>query len=330
MMDQLIAGFIPQLEEALAIGRVATLRPAGHPEHILVAGLGGSGIGADFVATFIRDECPLPFLVRKGYHVPAFVGPQTLAIASSYSGNTEETLLAYDQLKARGAHIICVASGGQLIDRATADGYDYVKVPAGSPSPRACLGYSLTVQLFILHKLGLIGDRTIHDLEASVALLRREAGQIREDAAALAARLHGKTAVIYCEDRLEPVAVRFRQQINENSKALCWHHVLPEMNHNELVGWTEKRDDLAVVFLRSGMEYGRNALRLDITRDIVGRYAGEIIQVDARGDSAIEQAMYLVHLADWTSWHLANLRGADALEVRVIDHLKAELGKVPL
>lgn len=328
-MNQLIERFMDQLAEGLEIGRNASIRPAAaNINHIYVAGLGGSGIGADFVASFIQDECRLPFLVRKGYHVPAFVGTNTLAIASSYSGNTEETLISYDQIKAKGARLLCVASGGKIIDKAKADGYDYIQVPSNWPSPRACLGYSVTAQLWTLHHLGYISDRAIQEVESSITLLRNESEDIKTQAKAIAGRLHHKIPIIYIEDRMEPVAVRLRQQINENSKALCWHHVVPEMNHNELVGWREKNDALAVLYLRNDDDYSRNAVRMDINKQIISQYAGDIIEVYSKGTTMIEKSMYLVHLGDWISWYLAELRGVDALEVKVIDFLKGELAKV--
>ena len=318
-----------QLDEALEIGRQATLRPVTEDIHnIYVAGLGGSGIGGDFVSSFIQDELKVPFIVRKGYSVPAFVGPNTLAIASSYSGNTEETLIAYDQMKAQGARIICIASGGKIIEKAKADGFDYVQVPSDWPSPRACLGYSLTAQLWVLHHLGFISKRAIDAVTSSVSLLRSESDHIKKYAEEIAAQLHHKIPVIYIEDRMEPVAVRLRQQINENSKALCWHHVVPEMNHNELVGWREKNDDLLVVYLRNEDDYSRNAVRMDINKEIISQYASGIIDIYSKGSNMIERSLYLVHLGDWVSWYLAELRGVDALEVKVIDFLKGELSKV--
>jgi len=329
MMDQLISRFMDQLEEAVEIGRKATIQPVSKDiTHVYVAGLGGSGIGADFVNAFIGDECRIPFIVKKGYHVPAFVGKNTLAIASSYSGNTEETLISYDQLKASGARIISVASGGKLIDKTKADGFEYVKVPSDWPSPRACLGYSLTVQLWVLQKAGLISDRCIIEIQSAVQLLRKEEADIKSIAEKTAKELHHHLPIIYAEDRMEPVAVRFRQQINENSKALCWHHVIPEMNHNELVGWREKNPNLAVVYFRNEDDYSRNALRMDINQTIIKEYAGKIIEIHSKGNTMIERALYLVHLGDWVSWYLAQLRGMDALEVKVIDFLKGELGKV--
>ena len=329
MMDQLISRFMDQLEEGLEIGRNASIRPAAsNIHHIYIAGLGGSGIGADFVASFIQDECKIPFLVRKGYHVPAFVGPDTLAIASSYSGNTEETLISYDQIKAKGARLICVASGGKIIEKAKADGNDYIQVPSNWPSPRACLGYSVTAQLWIMHHLGFVSDSAIKQIEASVGFLRNESPSIKEQAEAIANKLHRKIPIIYIEDRMEPVAVRLRQQINENSKALCWHHVVPEMNHNELVGWREKNDALTVLYLRNDDDYDRNAVRMEINKNIISQYAGEIVEVYSKGANMIEKSLYLVHLGDWISWYLAQLRGVDALEVKVIDYLKGELAKV--
>lgn len=329
MMNQLIARFLDQLEEGLAIGSKATIQPpSANISHIYVAGLGGSGIGADFVSSFVQDELKLPFLVRKGYHVPAFVGPDTLAIASSYSGNTEETLISYDQIKKQGARIICVASGGKIIERAKADGYDYIQVPGNWPSPRACLGYSVTAQLWTLHHLGFISDRTIKNVASAISLLRAEENDIKAQAEKIARQLYKKIPVIYIEDRMEPVAVRLRQQINENSKALCWHHVVPEMNHNELVGWTEKNEDLVVLYLRNDDDFSRNAVRMDINKKIIGQYASEIIEVYSKGANLVEKSLYLVHLGDWISWYLAELRGVDALEVNVIDFLKGELAKV--
>ena len=329
MMNQLIERFMDQLEEAMEIGRNASLSPAAHSiKNIYVAGLGGSGIGADFVGSFIQDELKLPFLVRKGYHVPVFVGSETLAIASSYSGNTEETLISYEQLKKQGAHIICIASGGKLIERAKADSIDYIQLPSDWPSPRACLGYSLLAQLWTLHHLGFISDRALQDINAAIKLLRAESANIKKQAEQIAARLHHRIPVIYIEDRMEPVAVRLRQQINENSKALCWHHVIPEMNHNELVGWREKNPNLVVLYLRNDDDYSRNALRMNINQAIIKNYVDDIIDVYSKGNSFVEKSLYLVHLGDWISWYLSQLRGVDALEVKVIDYLKGELGKV--
>jgi len=329
MMNQLIARFPEQLKEALEIGRAAKLNP--HTEeiqNIYVAGLGGSGIGADFVKEFTTSERKIPFTIGKGYTIPASVGKNTLAIASSYSGNTEETLSSFAQIEETGAKIVIVSSGGKLIAMAKEKGYDYIQVPGDWPSPRACLGFSLVQQLFVLNKLGIIGDSSIKSVERSIAMLESGMEEIKADAKEVATRLDKKIPIIYTTDRMESVAVRLRQQINENSKMLCWHHVIPEMNHNELVGWKDHKEEWAVVYLRNEDDYPRNAVRMDINKEIISKYADTIIEIFSKGNDLVERAMYLVHYGDWITWYLSELHGVDSIEVDVIDYLKGELGKL--
>ncbi|HLF64778.1 MAG TPA: bifunctional phosphoglucose/phosphomannose isomerase [Saprospiraceae bacterium] len=329
MMDQLISRFTEQLEEALEIGKNASIHPLSSPiQHIYVSGMGGSGIGADFVASFIYDECKVPYLVGKGYDIPAYIGPQSLTLASSYSGNTEETLTAFDAIQKTGSRTICIASGGKVITTAKKLGLDFVKLPDTWPSPRACLGFSVVAQLCILQKLGLIGNSAIEEVRKSITLLNSEEIDIKARAEKVAHMIFGKLPVIYATDRYAPVAVRFRQQVNENAKSLGWHHIIPEMNHNELVGWRDQHQDLAVIWFRSRNDHPRNQVRIDINKEIIGNYTSTLIELYAKGDSQIQQSLYLVHLGDWISWYLAQLRGVDAIEVKVIDFLKGELGKV--
>ena len=329
MMDQLIKEFPQQLDEALEIGRNASLTKPEHPIHnIFVAGMGGSGIGANFVAELIREECEVPFLIGKGYAAPNFVGKNTLAIASSYSGNTEETLETFQQILNTGAKIVVVSSAGKLIELAQEHGLDYIQVPAGSPSPRACLGYSMVQQLFILNKLGLISNKIINEVESASELLKKEQEDIQFRAERIAPMLQNKIPVIYTTDRMEAVAVRFRQQVNENGKNLAWHHVIPEMNHNELVGWRSDYNQLAVLYFRNKDDYPRNQVRMDINKEIISNYTSSIIEVYSKGQSLAERMLYFVHLGDWISVYLAAEKGIDAVEIKVIDYLKSELGKV--
>lgn len=329
MMDQLIERFPAQLIEALEIGEAAQINAHNEAIHnIYVAGLGGSGIGANFVAEFVKDELKIPYLIGKGYDNPAFIGKNTLYVASSYSGNTEETLTALSKIENSGAKIIIISSGGKLIAIAKEKGYDYIQVPNNWPSPRACLGYSLVQQLFVLHKLGFIKRTVIDNVKSSIDLIKYDQDEIKNKAEKIAQIINGKIPVIYTTDRMESVAMRFRQQINENSKFLAWHHVIPEMNHNELVGWRDTYDNLAVVYFRNKDDFHRNAVRMDINKEVISKYTNTIIEIYSKGQSLVEKSIYLVHLGDWVSWYLAQLRGVDALEVNVIDHLKGELAKV--
>ena len=151
MMDKLIERFPAQLAESLAIGEAATITaPEKTINKIYVAGLGGSGIGGEFVAEMVADECKVPYLIGKGYGIPAYVDENTLAIISSYSGNTEETIEAFHKAKAKNAEIACVSSGGQLIELAKENNLNYIQLPSGD-SPRAMMGYSITQLLYVLN-----------------------------------------------------------------------------------------------------------------------------------------------------------------------------------
>ncbi|BDS10051.1 bifunctional phosphoglucose/phosphomannose isomerase [Aureispira anguillae] len=331
MMNVFIQEFPKQLKTALEIGEQATLSKHDRPIHnIIVLGMGGSGIGGDFVAEFVRDSCSVPFLSCKGYDLPAYVGENSLVIASSFSGNTEETLLTFEKALKRGAKIVCISSGGKLLEEAKRLNLDCIKIPSVQQPPRSCLGYSLVQQLFVLNYFGFASKQCIDDLRKSIALLEEQQEQIKVKATNLARKMHGKFPVIYATDRMGAVALRLRQQLNENSKILALHHVFPEMNHNELVGWREQSGEYAVLLFRSGSDFERNQMRIEISKGIINKVATSILEVDCMGDSLIEQAMYAVHLGDWISWELAEARKVDSIEVNVIDLLKRELAAAAL
>lgn len=329
MMQSLIAKFPEQLNEALEIGSRALINSHGHEiRQVYVAGLGGSGIGADLVADFIYNECSIPFIVGKSYSIPKYVDKYSLVIFSSFSGNTEETLEALSHTLLTGAKVVCIASGGQLIAKAKELGLDYIVVPSTYPSPRASLGYSMVQQLFILHKLNLISIKTIDAIRSAANLIKFDQDEIRAVAQQVALKLKNKLPVIYTTDRTESVATRLRQQLNENAKTLCWHHVIPEMNHNELTGWSNKHPDLAVILLRNKDDHKRNQLRIEINKSIIGRSTSHIIELYSKGTSLVEKCIYFVHLGDWISLFLSQLHGVDILDSRIVDYLKTELSKV--
>lgn len=329
MMDQLITDFPAQLRDALKIGQKISVQTHGESiQHILVIGMGGSGIGANFVQQFVQQECPVPIQVSKSYEIPAWVNKHTFVICSSYSGNTEETLSGFHKALQAEAKIFCISSGGQLIQEAQKHGLDYIELPDDSPSPRACLGYSLIQQVVVLNKMGWVADQQVEALRLSADFLEQEQEDIKQRAKNIARFLQDKFPIIYTTDHLGPVAVRLRQQLNENAKMLCSHHLIPEMNHNELVGWRDQHSDVAVLILRSDLDHPRNQTRIDINKEIIEQYTNTLIEVYAKGSSLIMQSMYLVHLGDWISWYLSDLRQMDAIEVHVIDYLKKELSKV--
>lgn len=327
-MKTLIANFSKQLSEAIQIGATAKLSFSHDNIHnVLVCGLGGSGIGGSIVRELIFDEAKAPIDLSKGYFIPAYVNQNTLVIISSYSGNTEETLNCMELAMKKNAKIVCITSGGKVLETAKSKNYDHIVVPGGMP-PRSCLGYSLTQLFFILSHSNIISKNFLPQLEAAIKLIDAEEKNIIAEADKIATKLLNKFPVIYTTTNYEGMAIRFRQQLNENSKVLCWHHVIPEMNHNELVGWTKTNNDISVLFFRDKNEYKRNDARIEINKTVISKLTSEITEIWSKGNSAIEKSIYFIHLGDWISVLLAEKRGVDATEVNVINHLKSELSKL--
>ena len=326
-MKQLIADFNIQLQESLIIGQNYRFKAQkGAFTNIILTGLGGSGIGGSIVQNYVFDKSPIPFIVNKDYFLPSFVSKDSLVIVSSYSGNTEETVDALQQAIKAKATVVCITSGGKVAQIAGKKDIDCILLPAGMP-PRACLGYSMVQVLYTLNHFGYINDGFEKEIKASIKLLNAEEKDIKKKATALAKKLNGKLPIIYSAANFEGVAVRFRQQINENSKMLCWHAAIPEMNHNELVGWRDKDANKAVVILRNEDDYARIQLRMEINKEVFKKYTKNIYEVTSKGKSYFEKAFYLIHLTDWVSVILADLHNVDATEVKVIDFLKGQLSK---
>lgn len=326
-MKNLVSNFTNQLREALQIGAAAKLTEGSRSfSNIVVTGLGGSGIGGTILSDVVAQEVKIPMLVNKDYFLPAFVDERTLLIVCSYSGNTEETLMALEEGERRKAKIVCVSSGGRMLELAAAKSYDHIRIPGGLP-PRACLGYSLPQLFFVLHHFALIGNHFLAEFQRAIALLDEQEQQVLKTAHEVASKLLGKIPVIYSVAGYEGVAVRFRQQINENSKELCWHHVVPEMNHNELVGWKNNNDKLAVVIFRNEDDFERSQTRLEINKAVIAKCTNTIIELHAMGSTRLERALYDIHLGDWITVFIAELKNIDPVEVKVIDFLKGELSK---
>ncbi|MFI5220388.1 MAG: bifunctional phosphoglucose/phosphomannose isomerase [Bacteroidia bacterium] len=327
-MKALIATFTQQITEAIVIGEKAKFtQPKSKIRNVIITGLGGSGIGGSVIAQIIENEIKVPVAVNKDYFLPEYVNQNTLVIVSSYSGNTEETIQCFEMAIQKKAKICCVTSGGKALEMAEKKKIDRIIIPSGRP-PRSAIAYSFTQLFFVLHGYKLISGSFKSQMKKSVAMLNYEEEHIMSEAYYLAEKLHKKIPVIYSAANFEGVAIRFRQQINENAKMVCWHHVLPEMNHNELVGWTIPNNKLAVVFLRNENDYKRTQARMNLTKEIVSKYTPYVFEIFSKGNTQLEKAFYLIHFGDWVSWYLSEIRNIDATEVKVIDYLKGALAKI--
>ncbi len=328
-MKSLVEKFIFQIRDAIEVGENSMFSSSNKSfSNVLVTGLGGSGIGGTIVSELCKNQLKIPMEICNEYSIPEYVGEQTLVIASSFSGNTEETLSAVAMAQEKGAEIACITSGGELLEIAKENGYNHIILPT-ERSPRAMLTYSLTQQLFLLHNYGLIDGNFKKELKQATKILDETLNEIKSIAHEVALGLHKRTAVLYSASNFEGVVTRMRQQLNENAKVLCWHHVIPEMNHNELVGWAGGKEEYAVVILRSSFDHPRTTVRMNICKKIISNYTSTIFDVSAKGESAIEQALYLILFGDWVSVYLAELNQVDPIEVNVIDFLKGELSKIP-
>lgn len=336
-MYNLIKGFPAQVGEAVSIGKGAKVKlNVRGLENTVLSGLGGSAIGGDLLRSYLVGELKIPFLVNRHYTLPAFVGPKSLVVISSYSGDTEEALDAFREALKRKARILCISSGGTLGKLAKAKRCPVIKVPGGLP-PRVALGYSFFPLLLALSKLGVVRNKN-REIAETISLLAHKAVEYgipdpqKNKALQLAEQLRGRIGVIYSStERFDSVNTRWRGQVAENAKSLAFGHVLPEMNHNELVGWKvlhEQMREMQVVILRDKDDHKRVKLRIDITKTILSEHTGRVTEVWSEGTSLLARMFSLVYLGDWMSYYLAILNGVDPTPVHVIDHLKNELRKV--
>ncbi len=302
-------------------------------ENIVIAGMGGSAIAGELLADLAADVCPVPILVHRNYGLPAYVGPRSLVIASSYSGNTEETLDATHQALDRGVPVLGLATGGMLGELAREKGFPLFTIHYQS-SPRAALAHSFTALLWFVQSLGLIGAQR-EALEGAVATMQAMQKTIgtqvptrANPAKQLAHHFYGRLAVMYGVGFLASVAHRWKTQLNENSKAWAFYEALPEMNHNSVLGYQEP-DELAsdsfAVLLQSSANIARNRRRAEVTREILERAGVRHQAVEAQGETELAQMLSTIHLGDYVSLYLSALYGIDPTPIQAIDLLKERL-----
>ena len=331
-MKKLIEGFTLHLAHALKIGQsVDLVRPGSDIRNILITGMGGSGIGANLVESLTFGRVPIPITVCKGYNIPQFVSPHTLFIACSFSGNSEETLSTIQKAMLKRAHIICITSGGKMLELAKEYNLFYIQIPAASKSPRAMLGYMMVSLLYALYHTNLIGAAFIKETENSIEYLDSGEKAIQAEAELIAKKLKGKLPIIYCDGRLHAMAIRFQNQLNENAKQLAHVNTFPELNHNEIEGWRFPENILQhaqVIYLYSDHDHERVEKRMEICREYFEKKSNPIIDIVAEGASLLEQYYYLIHLTDWISYYLAKENQVDPDLEEAVDYVKEELAKL--
>jgi glucose/mannose-6-phosphate isomerase len=213
-----------------------------------------------------------------------------------------------------------------MIEFCKAHSIDYIQVPGGMP-PRTCLGYSIVQLMQVLTFNKFIPGKLFKQLIRIPDFLKKEEASMQKLSSKLCDKIFDKMPIIYGDERFEGVVIRYRQQINENAKILCWHHVIPEMNHNEMVGWREENPDLAVLFIDNNLDFKRNVQRREINEETIRKYTPNIHHIQSKGRNLIEQSFYHMFFGDLLSIYLAEKRGFEAMEIDVINHLKSTLEK---
>jgi glucose/mannose-6-phosphate isomerase len=326
-----ILGLPDHLRDALWRVDSAAIAPREAPGGLVVAGMGGSAVGGRLAAGALGSRLRRPLVISDGYVLPGWVGPETLVLCSSYSGSTEETLAAYDDAGERGAQRIAVTTGGPLAERARRDGVPVIPVPGGF-QPRAAVGYSLVAALEAAALCGA-GPSLRDEVEAAASLAEGLAAEWGPDgpddgeAKALARRLHGTIPVVAGAELAAAAAYRWKCQINENAGLPAFASVLPELDHNEVVGWPGADGRLSAVFLEDPGAHPRNRLRSELTAEQAAAGTAVVERVTARGESPTERLVSLVLLGDLVSLYLAVLRGEDPASIPPIDALKAALAE---
>jgi len=301
--------------------------------NVVVAGMGGSALAALLAKAWLKSDIGVPFEVLRSYDIPAYVGENTLFIASSYSGNTEETLEALEQAERLGAQLAVISSGGHLIDEAVSYNIAHVSVPDGV-QPRMAMIYDLRALVAMLEHFEILKPGKNSEIQESSGWLKFESEQWAPDVPAdrnyakqLALQAVGKTPVFYGGPLTAPVAYKWKISWNENAKNVAFWNEYPEFNHNEFIGWTSHpiEKPFAVFDIVSSFESDRILKRFSISDRLLSGLRPKATTVNLRGDTALQQLLWGAILADFVSIYVAILNGVDPTPVDLIEKFKAEL-----
>jgi glucose/mannose-6-phosphate isomerase len=332
-----INGLPGQLESAWDLGSMLALPEISGIERVIIAGMGGSAIGADLVAAYIAPFCPVPVLLHRDYGLPAWAsGQNTLVITSSHSGNTEETVSSFAAAQENDCQILAFATGGKLAELCLASGTTLWQFEHQG-QPRAAVGFSAGLLLAALSRLGLIPDQAVNISEAVSAMQVQQAGLLanipttRNLAKRFAGQVYDRLALVVGADILEPVARRWKSQINEIAKSWGQFEAIPEINHNSLAGLVfpeQLLPQMMALFLRAPANHSRNLLRIELTKTAFMVEGVNTDFIDAQGENSLAQQWTALHLGDYTAYYLAMGYGIDPTAIPTIEMFKGQITSI--
>ena len=295
---------------------------------VLIIGQGGSGIGGVLLSDLLKNKLEIPVLINNGYDLPRWVDQSTLVIASSYSGNTEETLNVLNKCLVLGLKPICITSGGKVLEICENKNLDFFILPQ-SFHPREALAFSISLIFLVFYKYQIVSKNIIQKLINASDFILNKQEKIIKKSKNLSNDIFQKIPIIYSTNFFYGAILRFKQQLNENSKVPCWINIIPEMNHNEIVGWENIYKNInkhfSVIFVKSNLDKEKNKLRTDISIDILKtKGINSNIIILEEGDLFC-QYILLINLFDFTSFYLANKNNIDPYNIESISYLKSKL-----
>ena len=330
MLD-ILSAFDKQLLDSIKIATSFNFKPEGKIRQIVIPALGGSATGAAIAQVFLRGQVDVPFIISRQYKLPVFVDGTTLALPCSYSGNTDETLEAFEFCCARNIRVVCITSGGELGKRAAARGLPVVKLPEGLP-PRTAYTYSFCAIVRILEIIGIVHDQmrevaaSVHGAQSVLKHFTPDVPCENNTAKQLALKVFGSIPVVYgSSDSLSPIARRWANQFSENGKHLAFWNYLPEMAHNEIEGWRNPEgciQQMLPLFLRDQSDHEKVNNKINDTRDYLLTRKFRVLEYCSSRDTWLEKLWELLLLGDFASTYLSFLNNEDPTEIRAIKFLK--------
>ena len=319
-MYSVLEKFPQQISDGYRLGEY--IKVDGEVDRIIITGMGGSALPGDLLKAYLGVYFKIPVIVNKGYELPEYITSKTLVFAISYSGNTEETINAYRIAIRKNCHLVSISAGGKLEVLSEKQKIPHIQIPSGL-QPRQALGY-----LFFSMLRVLVNSKIISNVSEEVEKTAENLGKdiFREKARELSNKLVDKIPLIYCSDRLQIIAYRWKINFNENTKIHAFSNVIPEMNHNEIIGFTNLKGNYHAIILRDEDDNIRIKKRIKITKELIKKKNVPVTEIALTGSSFLNKAFSAIYIGDWASYFLALKYKTDPTPVPVIEELKKEMG----
>ena len=317
-MYKVLEDFPRQIQEGYKLGEGIDIQVP--VENIVIAGMGGSALPGEILKTYLDIEVPVHII--RNYNLPRYMDKKTLLFVISYSGNTEETINCYRQGLRIGCPMVVIASGGKLEQLAEKQDVEFIKIPKGI-QPRCSYGYDFFAVLRVLENSGIV-EKQENYIKKTFEMLSRDIYQ--DYAKKVVEKLENKIPIIYSSEKNWAIAYKWKINFNENAKIHAFYNIFPELNHNEMVGYTHMFADYAAIIINDDDDYPRIKKRMQITKKIIKENDCNVIEVSVKGSSRMAKIFSAIYIGDWVSYFLALKYETDPTPVEIVERFKKEMG----